>query len=181
MNNSKRFTRLAQLLFTSVVSDEEKQYAKKAVDAFIKLSAEFGHWLDTIENNLNVLAHYKEQHGDEKALVVAAEKFADIQEKQKENYERIINDLKRAIEYTDNFKDIEMQEIAVNLTRASEEFTKVYNELIDLPQKIGEDAFLDSFISGSQKLLAGKEGLVDMLERVRVYIQKNVLDEQSLS
>lgn len=181
MTTSNRFNRIAQILFTSTIDEVDKQHAKQAVEDLSTLSSDFNYWIDTIENNVDVLKHYKEQNGDEKSLVVINEKFNDKQEKQKENYENIIKKLKKIIEDTESFKDIEMQEMISNLAKISEEYTKLYNEVINLQQKIGEEGFLDDFLAVSQKVLNDKDNLIEMFERVKTYIQKNILDEQSLT
>jgi methyl-accepting chemotaxis protein len=178
---SKRFYHIAQILFTSIIDEEEKQLAQKAVSDLNKTNTQLKHWLDAIEKNLKTLAYYKEQQGTDKALVVVSDKFKDISEKQKANYERLINELKSVIENINNFQDVEMQDMIVNLTKASEEFTGLYNEINDLPHAIGEDGFLDAFIDTSKKLLLGKDSFIEVIDRIKTYIQKNILDEQSLS
>lgn len=178
MTYSKRFYKIAQLLFTTEVSDEEKNAARKVSDELNKIDLDLKSWIETMSKNLEVFNNY---HDNEKSLVVISEKFEQTQQKQKQNYERIINDLKKTIESMGTFHDVEMQDMVVNLTKTSEEFTKLYNEINNLPNKIGEVGFIQSFKDASQKLIDSDEALFDVIERVKDYIMKNVLGEQSLS
>lgn len=178
MNYSKRFLRIAQLLFTSDISDEESSIAQKVVEIFDKAELDLQSWIDAVENNLNVFKNY---HGKETSLVVMAEKFEEMKEDQKVKYERIIATIKQAIELLNKIQDVEMQDMVSNLTKASEEFTEQYNEMADMPVKIGEVGFIQQFKDLSQKLLDNNEPFFDVISRIRDYMQKNILGEQSLT
>lgn len=178
MNHSKRFYRIAQLLFTSDISDEESSIAQKVIDIFDKAETDFQDWVDSIESNLEVFNNY---HGKESALVRISHTFENTIKKQKEKYERMIIAIKQAIEMLDNIKDVEMQDMVSNLTKTSEEFTERYNELTDMQLKIGEQGFIQEFKDLSQKLLDGNEPFFDVLARIKDYMMKHILGEQSLS
>lgn len=178
MDYSERFRRLAQLLFTSDISDEEQALAQKVIDIFDKAEINLQDWVDSIENNLDVFKNY---HGKESSLVVISQVFEETKEKQKKRYEGIITTIKQAIEMLDKIQDVEMQDMVSNLTKASEEFTSMYNELTDMQLKIGEQGFIQEFKDLSQKLLDNNEPFFDVISRVRDYMMKNILGEQSLS
>ena len=178
MTPSKRFIRLAQLLFTSEISSEEHQHAKQIVDILDKAIDEFSEWLETLERNLEVLNNY---HGNESSLVVISETFDNVMEKQKERYEKIIQQIKQAIELVGEIEDVELQDMITNVTNTSEEYTELYNQLTNMPVKIGEQGFIQKFKDLSQKLLDGNEPFFDVLEGMRDYLMKNVLSEQSLT
>lgn len=175
---SKRFKRLAQLLFTSEISDEEKSVGRQIADMFDKIEIDLKKWIDTIENNMNVFRNF---HGGEKSLVNISQRFEEVQKKQKENYERIIQSIKQGIELINTIQDVEMQEMVANLGAASEEFTEMYNEITDMQLKIGEDGFIQQFKDASQKIVDNNKFFFDVLERIQDYVMKNVLDEQALS
>jgi hypothetical protein len=197
MIHSQRFRRIAQLLFTSDISDDENALAQKIVDIFDKAELDFQDWVDSIENNLEVFKNY---HGKENSLVVISEVFEETMAKQKEKYEKIIggvapepedsaggqqavagSGIKQAIELLNKIQDVEMQDMVTNLTKASEEFTEMYNELTDMQLKIGEPGFIQEFKDLSQKLLDNNEPFFDVLSRIRDYMMKNILGEQALS
>jgi len=178
MDHSARFIRLAQLLFTSDISDDEIAVAKKVIDMFDKAEMDLQDWVDSIENNLEVFKNY---HGKETSLVIISETFEETIARQKQKYERIIASIKQAIELLNNIQDVEMQDMVTNLTKASEEFTTLYNELTDMQLKIGEPGFIQEFKDISQKILDGNQPLFDVISRVRDYMLKNILGEQSLS
>ena len=178
MNYSNRFRRIAQLLFTSDISDEETAVAQKVIDIFVKAELALQDWVDSLEKNLEVFKNY---HGKESSLVVISEVFEETMARQKQKFEGIIASLKQAIEMLNNIKDVEMQDMVTNLTKASEEFSELYNELTDMQLKIGEPGFIQEFKDISQKLLDGNEPLFDVISRVKDYMMKNILGEQSLS
>lgn len=178
MTHSTRFIRLAQLLFTSQIPEDERAQAKQLVEHFKKSETDLQSWVDTIENNLNVFENY---HGNETALVIIAEKFEETMEKQKQHYEKIINELKKIIEALGEIKDVEIQEMIINITSASEEFSEIFNELIDLPVSIGETGFIQKFKDASKQIISKSESFLEVIQRVRDYIMKNVLHEFSLS
>jgi len=175
---SKRFIRIAQLLFSTEITQEEKNIASEVVDMLDKSITELQDWLETVENNLNVFNKYK---GSDKSLVVIAEQYEETQAKQKSRYEKILMTIKEAIDLITKIQDIEMREMITNLTKSSEAFTKVYNELTDLPIGIGEDGFLEAFKTTSQKVIDSNQPFIDVLTRIKDYIMKNVLGEQSLT
>lgn len=173
-----RFNRIAQLLFTSDISEEELSIAKKAIDIFERAESDFQDWVNSIEKNLDVFKNY---HGKEKSLVVISEVFEDTMEKQKQKYERVITSIKQGIELLNNIQDVEMQDMITNVTKASEEFTEIYNEMTDMQLKIGEAGFIQEFKDISQKIIDGYEPLLDVIARIRDYMLKNILGEQQLS
>lgn len=178
MTHSERFRRIAQLLFTSDISDEEVNLAQKVVDLFDKAELDLQDWINAVEKNLDV---FKEYHGKETSLVVISEIFEETMKRQKEKYERIIQMIKQAIELLNEIQDVEMQDMVSNLTKASEEFTTLYNELTDMQLKIGEAGFIQEFKDISQKLVDNIDPFFDVVSRVRDYMMKNILGEQSLS
>lgn len=178
MEQSKRFQRLAQLLFTSDITEDEIGIAKNVIDIFDKAEMGLKDWVDSIEKNLDVFKNY---HGKETSLVVISERFEETIERQKQKYERVIAMLKQAIEFLNKIQDVEMQDMVSNLTKTSEDFTSLYNEMTDMQIKIGEVGFMQAFKDISQKLLDNNEPLFDVISRVRDYMQKNILGEQSLS
>lgn len=178
MNYSKRFQRIAQLLFTSDISDDETAIAKKVIEIFDKAELDLKSWIDAIESNLDMFNNY---HGKETSLVVISEKFEEMKEKQKQKYEAIISTIKQAVEMLNKIQDVEMQDMISNLTKASEEFTEMYNEMADMQIKIGEVGFIQEFKDLSQKILDNNEPFFDVISRVRDYMQKNILGEQSLT
>ena len=178
MDYSKRFRRIAQLLFTSDISDDEIAVANKVIEIFDKSELDLQDWVDSIENNLDVFKNY---HGKESSLVVISQAFEDTMQKQKEKYERMIITIKQAIEMLNNIQDVEMQDMVSNLTKASEEFTSMYNELTDMQLKIGEPGFIQEFKDISQKLLDNNEPFFDVISRIRDYMMKHIIGEQSLS
>lgn len=178
MRPSARFIRLAQLLFTSDISKSEISIAQKVIDIFDKAEIDFQDWVESIEKNLDVFKNY---HGKEKSLVVISEIFEKTIEKQKQKYERIISSIKQGIELLNDIQDVEMQDMITNLTKASEEFTELYNELTDMQLKIGEAGFIQEFKDVSQKIIDGNESLFDVISRVKDYMLKNILGEQQLS
>lgn len=175
---SARFLRLAQLLFTNEIPKKDSKAAAEAIDAFKKAEIDLQSWLDNIEKNLNVFDNY---HGPEKALVIISEKFDDITKKQKEKYERVINSIKKAIDMVMDIQDVEMQDMITNLTKLSEDFSEIFNELNDSALKIGEAGFIEQFKNGSQKIIDNSESFFDVLTRVKDYMEKNILGQQSLS
>jgi hypothetical protein len=175
---SARFKKLAQLLFTSEIDDEELSTAKKVVDILDKVKVDLERWVETIESNLEVFNDY---HGSETAIVSWTEQYDKVNETQKKKYELIVKTIKQVIEIMDKIQDVEMQDMIINLTNASEEFTTIYNELTDLPVKIGEEGFIQKFKDASKKVLDNNEPFVEVIQRVRDYIMKNILGEQSLS
>jgi uncharacterized protein YjgD (DUF1641 family) len=179
-NMSDRFEKIAQLLFTSKISDEEHNTAEKVVDILDKAKVDLERWLETIENNLEVLSDPKFAT-DENSLVMMTEKYEDVNKTQKEKYERILQSIKQAIDIMGTIQDVEIQDMIVNFTKASEEFTTIYNELTDLPTKIGEEGFIKKFKDASSKILANDEPFLEVIQRVRDYIMKNIMGEQSLS
>lgn len=178
MTYSARFYKIAQLLFTSQISDDEKKTAEEIVDVLEKNELDFQNWLDAIQKNLDLFNNY---HGSEEGLVVISEKFEEIQKQQKEKYEKIITDIKKAIDLMGKMQDVEMQDMINNLTKVSEDFTELFNELNNLPVKIGEKGFAQKFKDASQVILDNNEPFLDILERIKNYIMKNVMGEQSLS
>lgn len=178
MDHSKRFLRLAQLLFTSEISKEESGLAKKVIDLFDKAELSLQDWVDSIEKNLDIFKNY---HGKETSLVVISEKYEETIEKQKQKYESIISTVKQAIQFLNKIQDVEMQDMVTNLTKASEEFSEMYNELTDMQIKIGEVGFIQEFKDISQRLLDNNEPLFDVITRINDYMKKNILGEQSLS
>jgi len=178
MNYSKRFLRIAQLLFTSDISDEETAIANKVVGIFDKAELDLKSWIDAIENNLDIFKNY---HGKETTLVRISKEFEAMKEEQKEKYERIIATIKQAIEILNKIQDVEMQDMVSNLTKASEEFTEMYNEMADMQLKIGEVGFIQQFKDLSQKLIDNNKPFFDVISRIRDYMQKNILGEQSLT
>lgn len=175
---SKRFIRISQLLFTSDISDKEIDTTQKIIDIFEKAEISFRDWVDSIKTNLNVFNNY---HGKETSLVIISEVFEETKKKQKQKYERIITSIKHGIELLNKVQDVEMQDMVTNLTKTSEEFTKLYNELIDMQLKIGEPGFIQEFKDMSQKILDNHESLIDVLNRIKTYMLKNILGEQQLS
>lgn len=178
MNYSKRFVRISQLLFTSQISPEEQAIAQKVIDIFNKAELSLQSWIDSIESNLEVFKNY---HGKEKSLVVISESFDSTMEKLKQKYERLVASIKEAIDLLGDIQDVEMQDMISNLTKASEEFTELFNELTGMQLKIGETGFIQEFKDLSQKILDGNEPFFDVLSRVKDYMQKNIMGEQSLS
>jgi len=196
MTYSKRFQKIAQLLFTSDISDDEANLAQNIVDIFDKIELDLKDWTDSIENNLEVFKNY---HGKEVSLVVISEAFEETMLKQKEKYERIIGGIepqtqqqansdqqlvggiKQAIELLSKIQDVEMQDMISGLTEASEEFTEIYNELTDMQLKIGEPGFVQEFKDISQKILDNNDPLFDILDHIKNYMMKNILGKQSLS
>lgn len=178
MTYSNRFRRIAQLLFTSDISEEEHAHAENIIKMFEKAESDLQSWVDGIENNLNV---FKDYHGKETSLVVISEVFEKTMEKQKQKYEEVIKIIKKAIDMTADIQDIEMQDMMTNLTKTSEEYTELYNELSNLPIKIGEDGFIQKFKDISQRLLDGNQSFFDVLQRIKDYMMKNILGEQSLT
>lgn len=178
MDHSQRFRRIAQLLFTSNISEEEQSLAQKIIDIFDKAEIDFQDWVDSVENNLDVFKNY---HGKETSLVVISQAYEETIQKQKEKYERVIVAIKQAIEKLNDIQDVEMQDMVSNLTKTSEEFTEMYNELTDMQLKIGEQGFIQEFKDLSQKLIDNNEPFFDVISRVKDYMMKNILGEQSLS
>lgn len=178
MNYSNRFRRIAQLLFTSDISDEEMSIAQKSIDMFEKAETTLQDWLDSVEKNLQVFKNY---HGKETSLVVISEVFEETMEKQKKKYEGIISSIKQAIELLNKIQDVEMQDMITNLTKTSEEFTELYNELTDMQLKIGEAGFIQEFKDISQRIIDENESFFDVLSRIKDYMLKNILGEQQLS
>lgn len=178
MNYSPRFKRLAQLLFTSDIGENEIATANKVVDIFNKAEIDFQNWIDSIENNLGVFNNY---HGKETSLVIISEVFEQTMEKQKTKYERIIATIKQAIELSNKIQDVEMQDMITNLTKASEDFTEKYNQITDMQLKIGEAGFIQEFKDLSQQILNNNKPFFDVIERVKDYVLKNILGEQQLS
>lgn len=178
MTHSKRFQRIAQLLFTSDISEDEAAIAKKTIDIFDKAELDLQDWVDSIENNLDVFKNY---HGKETSLVIISETFEKTIAKQKQKYERIIASIKQAIELLNKIQDVEMQDMVTNITKSTEEFTQLYNELTDMQLKIGEPGFIREFKDISQRILDNNEPLFDVISRVRDYMMKNILGEQALS
>lgn len=178
MTYSQRFLRIAQLLFTSNISEEETSRARKVIDTFDKAELDLQDWVDSFEKNLNVFKNY---HGKESSLVVISEVFEEIMEKQKQKYERIIGTVKQAIEQLNKIQDVEMQDMVSNLTKASEDFTELYNQVTDMQLKIGEPGFIQEFKDLSQRILDNNEPFFDVISRVKDYMKKNILGEQSLS
>jgi hypothetical protein len=178
MNYSNRFYKLAQILFTNEINKQEKDAAQKSIELLDKIELDLQAWLDTIEKNLEVFNNY---HGAENALVAIAEKFEKVETEQKQKYERVIVDIKEMIELVNKIQDVEMQNMVVNLTKASEEFTELYNELTDMSLKIGEEGFIQKFKDESQKILDNNEGFFDILKHLKDYMQKNIMGEHALS
>ncbi len=178
MNYSARFLKISQLLFTNEISPEEHKTAEQVVDLLDKAKVDLERWLEAIENNLEVLSN---PELSETGIVSWTEKYDEVNKTQKEKYERIIQSIKQSIEVMGNIKDVEMKEMIVNFTKASEEFTIIYNELTDLPIKIGEKGFIQKFKDASQKVLDNKESFIEVIQRIRDYIMKNVMGEMSIS
>lgn len=178
MKPSSRFLKIAQLLFSGQIDEDEINTAKKAIDMFNKAEIDFNDWLETIQKNLDVFNNY---HGKETSLVIISEAFEDTMKKQKEKYEKIILSIKQAIEILDKIQDVEMQDMITNFAKTTEGFTSKYNELTDMTSKIGDEGFIQVFKDNSQKIIDGSDSFFDVLGRVKDYMIKNILDEQSLS
>lgn len=178
MKPSQRFVRLAQLLFTHEVSEEEHNTAKQIVDLLDKTIDEFAAWEESLEKNLEVFNNY---HGSENALVIISEKFDNTINKQKERYEHIVKMIKDVIGLVGEIEDVEMQEMVGNITSTSEKYTELYNEMADMGLKPGEPGFIQKFKDLSQKLIDGNAPFFDVLEGIRDYVMTNVLGEQSLT
>lgn len=179
---SKRFIKISQLLFTSDISDNEISIAKQVINTFEKAENDLHSWLESIENNLNVFKEYdKNNQGNESKLVGISEVFQSTIEKQKQKYEKVINSIRQAIESVGSIQDIEMKDMITNLTKASEDFTELYNELIDLPIKIGENGFLEQFINISQDLKNNNESFFDVIQHIKEYMLTNIVGEQKLT
>ena len=69
----------------------------------------------------------------------------------------------------------------VSYDKESEEFTEKYNELTNLPIKIGEEGFIQKFKDLSQEVLDNNESFFDVIQRIKDYMLKNILGEQSLT
>jgi bacterioferritin len=66
-NHSERFEKLAQLLFTSDVSEEDYNTAKKVLGQLSAAESDLQDWIDTIQSNLDLLSRFQ---GPEKSLVL---------------------------------------------------------------------------------------------------------------
>lgn len=175
---SYRFKKIAQLLFTSDINDNELSVAQKSIDVFDKVETDLTNWIDSIKKNLAVFTKY---HGKETSLVTISEVFEETLEKQKQKYERMIAGIKQGIELLNNIQDVEMQDMVTNLTKASEEYSETYNELIDMTIKIGEAGFIQEFKDVSQKIVNGNKPLFEIIDRIKNYMVKNIMGEQRLS
>ncbi len=178
MNYSNRFYKIARLLFTSEISEEEKAIALKVIKTFEDAEISLQAWIDSIEKNFETLKGY---HEPESSLVVITEKFNEVQQKLKEKYEQVIATLKEGIELLSKIQDVELQEMVSSVMVASEEYSELYNKLTDLPFKIGETGFIQEFKDISQKLIDNNEPFFDAVQHVKDYLMKNVLDRQALS
>lgn len=178
MTYSTRFYKIARLLFTSEISEEEKAIAQKIIKTFETAERDLEAWADSVEKNLEVFNNY---HEPESQLVVITEKFEEVQEKLKQKYERMIQKLKEGIELLNKIQDVEIQEMISGVMMASEEYTELYNKLTDMPYKIGEVGFIREFKEISQKLVDNNQPFFDAIQHIKDYLLKNVLDRQALS
>jgi hypothetical protein len=178
MTYSQRFLRLAQILFTSKIPDEEKQIAKQIITGLNKIQISFNEWIKTIENNLDVFNNY---HGKETSLIVISETFNATIEKQKNKYEKIMESLKQAIELMGNIQDIKLEKMITNITSTSEELTELYNKLTDMEIKIGEVGFVQEFKTNSEVIINYNITFVEVIDTLKEHILENILGKQSLS
>lgn len=175
---SPRFRRLAQLLFTSEISEDDKATARRAVDMLDRAATGLGNWLETIESNLE---HFNNYHGQDSALADIAPTYEEAIEKQKTRYEEVIALLKKAVDVLAKVQDVELEEIIGSLTQESQKFTELYNELTGLPVPIGSAGFIQKFKDTSKLIVDNNDPFFDIIERAEKYIKKNILGEQSLS
>ncbi len=179
MNYSNRFLKISQLLFTSDISDQEKEVAQQVVDMLDKIHVDLERWIEGIVKNLDIIGAVPQDK--EAGLVGWTENYEKMVERQKEKYEKMIQAIKQSIEIMNGIQDIEMQDMVTNLTKASESFTEIYNELADLPIKIGEEGFVQKFKDASKNIIDNDKPFLEVIQRIRDYIMKNIIGARALS
>lgn len=191
MNTTARFRKLAITLFTSDISDEEMEAAKKLVDALEKVSKDFSHWVEKIEENFEKVNDY---HGKASAIRSARQYFAKVMDDQKEKFEHIRGDLSKILDdkkQTDNqqddehlnideIKDLKMMEDISSISQESEKFTEIYNKFYDTMDIFGEKNFLEEYKTMAQKVVEASDSFKEIMDTIADRIKKDILGKQSI-